>query len=60
MGAISPLLLVDQLTIFMVALTNFWSELVNTVIKKVMAPLNVALNVPPIRMWMNERVVLRL
>jgi hypothetical protein len=39
MGAISPLLLVDQPTIFMVALTNLWSELVNTIIKKGMAPL---------------------
>jgi hypothetical protein len=39
LGAISPHLLVNQPTIFMVALANLWSELVNTIIKKVMAPL---------------------
>ncbi len=34
LGAISPHLLVDQPTIFMVALANLWSELVNKIIKK--------------------------
>ncbi len=38
-GVILPQLLVDQPTFFMVALTNLWSELVNRIIKKVMAPL---------------------
>jgi hypothetical protein len=39
LGAILPQLLVDRPTIFMVALANLLSELVNTIIKKVMAPL---------------------
>jgi hypothetical protein len=30
---------VDQPTIFMVAFANLWSELVKTIIKKVLAPL---------------------
>jgi hypothetical protein len=39
LGAISLQLMVDQPTFFMVALANLWSELVITIIKKVMAPL---------------------
>ena len=59
-----PRLLVDQPTIFMVALANLWSELVNTIIKKVMAPLEGGPEFSPnkevgeMRRWVNERVVL--
>jgi hypothetical protein len=34
-----PRVLVDQPTIFLVALANLWSELVITIIKNIMAPL---------------------
>jgi hypothetical protein len=53
-----PRLLVDQPTIFMVELANLWSELVNTIIKKSWPHCKVALNLPPMRRWVNERVVL--
>jgi hypothetical protein len=38
-GGNFPRFLVDQPTIFMVAFANLWSKQVNTIIKKVMAPL---------------------
>ena len=57
-GSILLRLLVDQPTIFMVALASLWSELVNTIIKKSWHHWKVALNSPPMRRWVNERVVL--